>query len=215
MSYIELHLHTFTLSNLQCSQLSVLSQEPSTSCHNKVYSQPCYRKPSLPYFLHLHRFSSVTIFLSHFPLCLIFIIPLPPCRISPSLSFICIFCSYISSLPSWWWSRGPDLVVLGFQMVWLADGSELTSRQLILSYLKPPGVLWEGRHFSSKLRGRGQERDRGLWENCITAEPVIYCISSSNSLRLGFFLVLFFQSACTSELFEAQAHTLCYHSSAV
>lgn len=133
----------------------------------------------------------------------------------PPPSFICIFCSYISSLPSWWWSRGPDLVVLGFQMVWLADGSELTSRQLILSYLKPPGVLWEGRHFSSKLRGRGQERDRGLWENCITAEPVIYCISSSNSLRLGFFLVLFFQSACTSELFEAQAHTLCYHSSAV
>lgn len=50
MSYIELHLHTFTLSNLQCSQLSVLSQKPSTSCDNKVYSQPCYRMPSLPYF---------------------------------------------------------------------------------------------------------------------------------------------------------------------
>lgn len=109
--------------------------------------------------------------------------PFPPCRISPSLSFICIFCSYISSLPSWWWS----LVVLGFQMVWLAESSELTSRQLILSYLKPPGVLWEGRHFSSKLRGRGQERDRGLLENYITAEPVIYCISSSSSLRLFFF----------------------------
>ncbi|KAI3361752.1 hypothetical protein L3Q82_002095 [Scortum barcoo] len=51
-------------------------------------------------------------------------------------------------------------------MVWLAEGSELTPRQLILSYLKPQGV-WEGTRISGKMRGRGQERDRGLVENCI------------------------------------------------
>lgn len=68
--------------------------------------------------------------------------------------------AYVSSLPSRWWSRGPDPVVVGFQMVWLAEGSELTPRQLILSHLKPQGVR-EGTRTSSTMRGRGQERDRG------------------------------------------------------
>lgn len=105
---------------------------------------------------------------------------LSPSLLAAPLSHLHLLLSTYVSLP---WSRGPDLVVVGFQMVWLAEGSELTPLQLILSYLKPQGVR-EGTRISGKMRGRGQERDRGLVENCVTAEPVIYCISSSNSLRL-------------------------------
>lgn len=180
VSYIELHSQTFTLNNLQWS--SVLSQRPSPSCHNKVYSQPCYRKSFLPYF------PSSPSFLIYYHLSLS-LSSLPHLHYPPPssalLSLICIFCS-LPTFPRCLRGGGAaaqTLVVVGFQMVWLAEGSELTPQQLILSYLKPQGV-WEGTRISGKMRGRGQERDRGLVENCVTAEPVIYCISSSNSLRL-------------------------------
>lgn len=45
---------------------------------------------------------------------------------------------------------------------------------------------------SCEMRSWGQERDRGLWENCITAEPVTYCISFSNSLRVFLWKCLHF-----------------------
>lgn len=75
---------------------------------------------------------------------------------SLSLSHLHLLLPTFSCRLSWWWSRGPDPVVVGFQMVWLAEGSELTPRQLILSYLKPQGVRVEGTRISSKMRGRGQ-----------------------------------------------------------
>lgn len=73
----------------------------------------------------------------------------------------------------------------------------------------PRGV--RGREHVSHARREAEDRDQGgREENCVTAEPVIYCISSSNSLR-----GCFFPSARTPELFEARAHTLRYHSSDV
>lgn len=112
--------------------------------------------------LHLHHLSSITVFLSHFPLCLIFIIPLPPRQVLSHLHLL--LCTYIFLVVC---ATAQTLVVVGFQMVWLAQGSELTPGQLILSYLKPQGVQ-EATCISSTIRGRGQER-----ENCVTPEPVI------------------------------------------
>lgn len=112
-------------------------------------------QPSLLISLHLHHLSSIII-RPLFPPCLVFITSLPPSWISPSPSFICIFGPKIPLFLSRRSSLRPDPVVPGFQMVWLAEGSELTPQQLILSHRKPRGV-WQGTHFSGRMRGRGQE----------------------------------------------------------
>lgn len=104
VSYMELHLKTFTLNHLQKNQ----------------------SPPPPPFSLYVLHFSSVTFFPSFFPLSLVSITPFPPSDILIHFSFICIFCSFASSLPSWPWSRSPDLLALGYQMVCLAEGFELT-----------------------------------------------------------------------------------------
>lgn len=85
--------------------------------------------------------------------------------LSLSLSIFLPSASFASTLlSSWRCSGGPDLVVLGFQMVWLANGSKLTPLQLIISYLKPQGIR-EGTHFSGRMRGRGQQERTALQLN--------------------------------------------------
>lgn len=88
-----------------------------------------------------------------------FSLSLPPGYSPPSLSSAS-FAVMIPLPPSWWTSHNPDLVVPGFQMVWLAEGSEPTLQQLILSYRKPQGG-WQGTHFSGRMRGRGQGEGLG------------------------------------------------------
>lgn len=90
-------------------------------------------------------------------------------------------------------------------MVWLAEGSEPTLQQLILSHRKPHGG-WQGTHFSGGMRGRGQ--GEGL-----RAEGGLY--NSRSCHRPTRVLKQFEAVACTSELFEAHAHTLYYQSSAL
>lgn len=196
----ELHrfTQTFTLNNLQFPALRKDHLLHVTS------KRTCFAAKSRPSpFLFI---SIISHLLPSFFLCLVFII---------SFSLICVFCPPPAFSPplSWWRSSGLDSMV--------PDG--LAGRgfrsdpegQLILSYLKPPGVR-EGagiprereRGRGEEMRGRGQERDseRGGWEeNCITTEPVIDCLSSSNS---------FLQSARTLSCLKHK-HTLCYHSSAV
>lgn len=136
-------LHNTSLLNNESSRRSVLLQ------------------PSLLISLYLHHLSSIIIVRSHFPLCLVFILSLslPPEYSPPSLSSAS-FAVMIPLPPSWWTSHSPDLVVPGFQMVWLAEGSEPTLQQLILSYCKPQGG-WQGTHFSGRMRGRGQGEGLG------------------------------------------------------
>lgn len=83
----------------------MLSQRPSPSCHNKVYSQPCYRKSSLPYFpsspsfliyYHLSLSLSSLPHLHYLP---------PSSRFSLSSASFALYLP--TSLPSWWWSRSP------------------------------------------------------------------------------------------------------------
>lgn len=49
---------------------------------------------------------------------------------------------------------------MGFQMVWLAEGLELTLQQLILSYLKPQGALEGNAYLKQDERQRTGERER-------------------------------------------------------
>lgn len=171
--------------------------------------------------LHLHHFSSITIFLSHFPLCLVFITP-PLSLSSASFCSLCLLWVPSFSPPSRWRSRGPQtLVVPGFQMVWLAEGSGLTPRQLIPSYLKPPrGGVGGNTDLRQDERQRTGERDQGgcgvVVEGC-GEERELHNRRTCHLLHLDLKQseAVSFKSACTSELFEAQAHTLCYHSSAL
>lgn len=142
-------------------------------------------RPSLT-LLRLHHLSSLTVFLHHTP---------PSSPDTPP--FICISCSYISPPCCRWCSPDPS----GPGVPDGLTGPRFSADPSAADPLLPQtpgglrvrwGVGWEGTRFSNKMRGRGQERDRGLREACITAKPVIYCISSSNSLCLLFFFFLLF-----------------------
>lgn len=148
---------------------------------------------SLPISLHLPHLSAiVSIIRSHFPLCLRF-----------TLSISLLLPSTIPLLPSRGSAHGPDPVVPGFQMVWLAEGSQLTPQQPFFSHPQTPGGLGRYRLFQAGWEVEDKERDRGLREDCVTAEAVNNWLLSSNSFRL---------LAAPSELFEARAHTFYYQS---
>lgn len=121
--------------------------------------------PSSPSFLIYYHLSLLLSSLPHLHY------PPSPSWISLTLSFFLSLAQYLSStsfapalLLCWRCSGGPDLVVPGFQMVWLANGSKLTPLQLIISSLKPQGIR-EGTHFSGRMRGRGQQERTALQLN--------------------------------------------------
>lgn len=58
------------------------------------------------------------------------------------------------------------------------------------------GLRRKRRHFQSRMGDRGQKEKRmsggeRLMKDCITGKPVIYCITSSNCLKLNFFFPSF------------------------
>lgn len=104
--------------------------------------------------------------------------------LSPFLSFICIFCSllrYLCCFPEGvdtaqtQWSRGSRW------SGWRKDRNWPLS-SLSSPTPKPQGV-WEGT-FQAGWEVEDKERDRGLREDCVTAEAVNNWLLSSNSFRL-------------------------------
>lgn len=132
---------------------------------------------SSPFPLHLHHFSSITIFLSHFPLCLIFIIPLAPRRFSLSSASFSLYLRFLAAFlevepwPRPSGRRVPDgLAGRSFR----TDPS--TADPVLPQTPGGPGGNTYLKQVESQRTGEG-----------VTAEPVFYCISSSNRLHFRVF----------------------------